>query len=160
MNLFLLKQIAILSAIAGGALGFLSLIPYINIFSSTILIVFLASCVLIYMKKNDLIGIFDIKEGAVFGAVIGFVSFIAASVIYVPLNLIIGFIPKLGAQFFMRYFFNSFGSFIVLCMLIIFIALFSALMNAFAGLVTAYVYEALLGIKKEQNENIEFEIKE
>ena len=37
INELLLKQIAILGVIAGGALGFLSLIPYINIFSITIL---------------------------------------------------------------------------------------------------------------------------
>ncbi len=45
-------------------------------------------------------------------------------------------------------------------MLIIFVGLLSALMNAFTGLVTAYVYEALSGIKKEENnENIDIEIK-
>lgn len=32
INELLLRQIAILAAIAGGALGFLSLIPFINIF--------------------------------------------------------------------------------------------------------------------------------
>ena len=39
-------------------------------------------------------------------------------------------------------------------------ALLSALMNAFTGLVTAYIYEFLTGIKKESNESIDFEIKE
>ena len=59
----------------------------------------------------------------------------------------------------MRFFFNSFGSIIVLIMLIFFIALLSALMNAFAGLATSYVYELLTGLKKESNDSVDFEIK-
>ena len=37
----------------------------------------------------------------------------------------------------------------------------SALFNGFAGLVTAYVYEMITGIKKENNQNssVDFEIK-
>jgi hypothetical protein len=50
--------------------------------------------------------------------------------------------------------------FFVTIMIIFFVSILSALMNAFAGLTTAYVYEILSGIKKEQNENIDFEIKE
>ena len=161
INELLLRQIAILAAIAGGALGFLSLIPFINIFSITILVICLAPVVLVYMKRENLIGIFDMREGAILGGVIGFVSFVAASVIYTPINLILGFIP-LGAlqdHFFFKYFFNSFGSFIVLLLLIFFVALLSALMNAFAGLATSYVYELLTGLKKESNESVDFEIK-
>ena len=46
-------------------------------------------------------------------------------------------------------------------LLIIFMAGISALFNGFSGLVTAYVYELLTGIKKAPDENtsIDFEIK-
>ncbi len=169
INVLLLKQIAILSAIAGGALAVVSIIPYINVFSFTILMLFLSGGVLYYMKRNNMIGIFDLREGSIFGAVVGFVSFIAFSVVFVPLDIILSlltkgfhallsFIPVHTS--FLLYFFNNFGGFIVLIMLIIFVGLLSALMNAFTGLVTAYVYEALSGIKKEENnENIDIEIK-
>ena len=169
INILLLKQIAILSAIAGGALAVVSIIPYINVFSFTILMLFLSGGVLYYMKRNNMIGIFDLREGSIFGAVVGFVSFIAFSVVFVPLDIILrlltkgfhallSFIPVHTS--FLLYFFNNFGGFIVLIMLIIFVGLLSALMNAFTGLVTAYVYEALSGIKKEENnENIDIEIK-
>ena len=63
MNEIILKQIAILSAIAGGALGALSLIPYVNIFTLTILFLCVAAFVLVYMKRENLIGIFDLREG-------------------------------------------------------------------------------------------------
>ena len=169
INILLLKQIAILSAIAGGAIAVVSIIPYINVFSFTILMLFLSGGVLYYMKRNNMSGIFDLREGSIFGAVVGFVSFIAFSVVFVPLDIILSlltkgfhallsFIPVHTS--FLLYFFNNFGGFIVLIMLIIFVGLLSALMNAFTGLVTAYVYEALSGIKKEENnENIDIEIK-
>ena len=169
INILLLKQIAIISAIAGGAIAVVSIIPYINVFSFTILMLFLSGGVLYYMKRNNMIGIFDLREGSIFGAVVGFVSFIAFSVVFVPLDIILSlltkgfhallsFIPVHTS--FLLYFFNNFGGFIVLIMLIIFVGLLSALMNAFTGLVTAYVYEALSGIKKEENnENIDIEIK-
>ena len=169
INILLLKQIAILSAIAGGALAVVSIIPYINVFSFTILMLFLSGGILYYMKRNNMIGIFDLREGSIFGAVVGFVSFIAFSVVFIPLDIILSLLTKGFHALlsfmpvhssFLLYFFNNFGGFIVLIMLIIFVALLSALMNAFTGLVTAYVYEALSGIKKEENnENIDIEIR-
>ncbi len=169
INILLLKQIAILSAIAGGALAVVSIIPYINVFSFTILMLFLSGGVLYYMKRNNMIGIFDLREGSIFGAVVGFVSFIAFSIVFIPLDIILSLLTKGFHALlsfmpvhssFLLYFFNNFGGFIVLIMLIIFVALLSALMNAFTGLVTAYVYEALSGIKKEENnENIDIEIR-
>lgn len=158
MNELLLKQIAMLSAITGGALGILSLIPYVNIFSFSLLIICLSSAILVYMKKENLIGIFDLKEGGIFGGIIGFFSFLAFSIIFIPLDMLLSFIFR-GYNSFLPFFFNSFGSFIVLVMLIFFLALLSALMNGFAGLTTAYVYELLSGIKKEENESVDFEIK-
>ena len=159
INELLLKQVAILSEIEGGALGVLTIFPYINIFSVSILVICLAAGILVYMKRENLIGIFDMKEGAILGGVIGFVSFIAAAVVYTPIDIILGLIPIFKAHFIMRFFFNSFGSIIVLIMLIFFIALLSALMNAFAGLATSYVYELLTGLKKESNDSVDFEIK-
>ena len=169
INILLLKQIAIISAICGAALGVVSIVPYINVFSFTILMLFLSAGVLIYMKQKDLIGIFDLREGSIFGAVVGFVSFVAFSLIFIPLDIILSFLTKgIHALInfipvhtsFLMYFFNNFGGVVVLVMLIIFVGLLSALMNAFTGLVTAYFYEAISGIKKESNnENFDIEIK-
>jgi len=123
------------------------------------LILCASAVVLVYMKKHDLIGVIDLKEGAFFGGLIGFISFITFSIVFIPLVSIVGLI-------FTKY--NTYGvtlllkasGFFVLIMLVIFLAILSALMNAFAGLVTAYVYEILTGIKKEENEQVNFEIKE
>lgn len=159
MNPILIKQTSILSAILGGILGVLTLIPFVRNFSFMLLILCISAVVIIYMKKNELIGIIDVREGAILGAIIGFVSFIAFSIVFVPLVAIVGFIFKGYYTFGITYMLQASG-FFVLVMLLVFIALLSALMNSFAGLVTAYIYEALLGIKKESNESVEFEIKE
>ena len=75
--------------------------------------------------------------------------------------MILGWLIPAYTQGFMRFFLSSFGSVVVMMLLIIFMAGISALFNGFSGLVTAYVYELITGIKKEQNENtsIDFEIK-
>jgi len=161
MNILLLKQLAIISAFAGAILGVATIIPYISFITFMVLILFLAAFVLTYMKQNDLIGIISIREGCIFGAIIGFVSFIAFSIIYTPISMLIGWILPNYTQGFLRFFLNSFGSFIVMILLMILMAGISALMNGFAGLVTAWVFELISGNKKENNENntIDFEIK-
>lgn len=165
MNPLLIKQIAILSAILGGILGGLTLIPFVQNFSFMTLILLVAAIVIVYMKKNDLIGIIDVKEGALLGGIAGFVSFLAFSVVFMPLVMLLGWLLSL-----LKVNYNTFGISIfiqtgpfVLIMLVVFLGLLSALMNAFTGLVTAYVYEFLTGIKKEEKtkeEAIDFEIKE
>lgn len=161
MNPLLVKQTAILSAILGGILGVLTLIPFVRNFSFMLLIVCISAVIIVYMKKNDLIGIIDVKEGAVLGAIIGFVSFIAFSIVFVPIAAIIGSIFKGYYLGWLAMLLKASG-FFVLIMLVVFLGLLSALMNAFAGLVTAYMYEVLSGVKKaeKEQEQVDFEIKE
>lgn len=153
MNLLLLKQLSILSVFAGAILGLITVIPYISMFSFLILILCLSAFILAYLKQNDLIGIISIREGCIFGAVIGFVSFIAFSLVYTPISMLLGWLIPSYTQGFLRFFMSSFGSFIVMILLMILMAGISALFNGFAGLVTAYVYELISGVKKEANEN-------
>ena len=159
MNRIIIKQTAILSAIIGAILGVLTLIPLVRNFSFMILILCVSAVVLVYMKKNDLIGVIDVKEGAILGGIIGFVSFIAFAVAFVPLVSVVGMIFKGTYDAYIFTMFKMLG-FFVSVMLILFFAILSALMNSFAGLTTAYVYEMLSGFKKEENENLDFEIKE
>ena len=153
MNLLLLKQLSILSAFAGAILGLVTIIPYVSAFSFLVLIFCLSAFVLAYLKQNDLIGIISIKEGCIFGAAIGFVSFIAFSIVYTPISMLLGWIIPAYSQGFLRFFMTSFGSFVVMVLLMILMAGISALFNGFAGLVTAWVYELISGVKKENNEN-------
>ena len=153
MNLLLLKQLAILSAFAGAILGFVTIIPYVSALSFAILIFFLSAFILVYLKQNDLIGIINIREGCVFGAIIGFVSFMAFSIIYSPISMLLGWLIPAYTQGFLRFFMTSFGSVVVMILLMILMAGISALFNGFTGLVTAWVYELISGVKKEADEN-------
>jgi hypothetical protein len=162
MNLLILKQLAILSAFAGAILGFVTVIPYVSAISFFVLILFLSAFILAYLKQNDLIGIISIREGCLFGAVIGFVSFLAFSIVYTPISMLIGWLVPSYTQGFMRFFLTGgIGSTVVMIMLLVFIAGISALFNGFSGLITAYVYELITGFKKGNDENtsIDFEIK-
>lgn len=161
MNLLLLKQLSILSAFAGAILGFITIIPYVSFISFMLLILCLSAFVLAYLKQNELIGIISVREGCIFGSVIGFVSFLAFAVVFTPISMLLGWLIPSYTQGFMRFFLGSFGSFIVMIFLIIFMGGISALFNAFSGLVTAYVYELITGVKKENNQNssVDFEIR-
>ena len=153
MNLLILKQLSILSLFAGAILGFITIIPYVSLFSFLILILCLSAFIITYLKQNDLIGLISVREGCIFGAVIGFVSFISFSIIYAPISMLIGWLVPTYSQGFLRFFLTSFGSVIVMILLMLLLAGISALFNGFAGLITAYVYELISGIKKETNEN-------
>ena len=161
MNLLLLKQLSILSAFAGAILGLITVVPYVSAFSFLILVLCLSAFILAYLKQNDLIGIISIREGCIFGAVIGFVSFLAFSIVYTPISMILGWLIPAYSQGFLRFFMTSFGSFVVMILLMLLMAGISALFNGFAGLVTAWVYELVSGLKKEADENntVDFEIK-
>lgn len=164
MNPLLVKQTAILSAILGGILGVLTLIPFVQGFSFLFLFIGVAALVIVYMKKNDLIGIIDVKEGMALGGIIGFASFVTFAAIFIPLDLLLGAFLGLFKIPYNTYGLNIFiqSGFFVLIVLILFLAMLNALMNAFSGLVTIYMYEVLTGVKKEekQEENVDFEIKE
>ena len=153
MNLLLLKQLSILSAIAGAFIGLIATIPFLFWISILVEIFWISAFVLIYLKQNNFIGIINVREGSIFGALIGFVSFLVFSIVFIPTSSILGLIFKSYSLDVLKFFMNDFGSFIVLVLLIVSTAGLSALFNGFTGLITAYIYELITGIKKEQNEN-------
>lgn len=161
MNMLLLKQLSIISAFAGVILGLITVVPYVSLVSFMVLILVLSAFILTYLKQNDYIGIISIREGCIFGAVIGFVSFIAFSVVYAPISMLLGWLIPSYTQGFLRFFLSSFGSLVVMILLMILMAGISALFNGFTGLVTAYIFEVITGEKKEfnQNSSVDFRIK-
>ena len=160
MNLLLIKQISILALIAGAFMGIIATMPFLFWISILVELFWIAAFVIIYLKQQDLIGIINVREGSIFGAIIGFISFFSFSFVFIPISSILGAIFKTYSLDVLKFFFNDFGSFIILILLIISTAGLSALFNGFTGLVTAYVYEIITGIKKENNQNntIDFEI--
>lgn len=155
MNELLMKRIAFLSAMLGLIAGVITVIPFICSLSFLALMVLAAVIVLVYMKKKNFIGYIEPKEGSIYGAIIGFISFIGFCVSFLPLAAIIGLIYKgsfyLGISLIVRS-----GIFVIILM-VLFVAMLSALINAFSGLVTAYIYTQIEEKPGESRTNIEFE---
>ena len=160
MNLLLLKQFAILGAFAGAVIGAIATIPFLFWLCILVVMFWISAFVLAYLKQQDLIGIINVREGSIFGAIIGFVAFIAFSIVFIPISSLLGLIFKTYSLDVLSFFMNDFGSFVVLILLIISTAGLAALFNGFTVLITAYIYELISGVKKESNENntIDFKI--
>ncbi len=140
-NKIFLKQLSVLSAILGLILGVITIIPFICNFSFFVIMILAAPVMFVYMKKLNMLGYLDPKQGAIYGAIVGFISFIGFSVSFVPLATIIGLLYKGSFYLGVSLLFRS-GIFVTI-MMVLFVAILSALMNAFSGLVTMYVYSQI-----------------
>lgn len=140
-NKIFLKKLLILSGILGLILGVITIIPFICNFSFFVLMILTAPLLFIYLKKLNLLGYVEPKEGAIYGAIIGFVSFIGFSISFVPLATIIGFLYKGSFYLGVSLLFRS-GIFVTI-MMVLFVSILSALLNAFSGLVTMYIYNQI-----------------
>ncbi len=154
-NKIFLKRLSILSGVMGLILGIITIIPFICNFSFFALILLSAPILFIYLKKLSLLGYVEPKQGAIYGAIIGFISFIGFSISFVPLATIIGFIYKGSFYLGVSLLFRS-GIFVTI-MMVLFVAILAALMNAFSGLVTMYIYNQIETKPEEAKTNIEIQ---
>lgn len=145
----LIKSSLVLGAIAGGALGVVMALPFIQCLVFFVLL-FLGAGVVYYLKKNSFVGMLTIKQGAVIGAISGFVGFLASYLTYLPVSLILHFIfksykIKSGFDILNSLMFSSFTYFVGIMAIIFSLALLIALFNAFSGLIVAYIYLKIEG---------------
>jgi len=147
MNIYL-KPTVILSAIAGAILGLLLLMPFFSFnFFVCILFSMVSVLVIVYLKKNNLIGILEPVDGAIIGAVSGFICVITANLVYIPLYGIISAIFKnygqgIGISIFAKIMIQNFNLFIT-SMFLFFFGMIGAIFNAFSGLLCAFIYGKL-----------------
>ncbi len=149
-----LKRLLTLAGIMGLILGVLTIIPFICNFTFFAIMILAAPIMYIYMKKLNLLGYLEPKQGAIYGAIIGFISFLGFSVSFVPLATIIGFLYKGSFYLGVSLLFRS-GIFVTI-MMVLFVAILSALMNAFSGMITVYIYNQLE--PKPQNTDVPTDI--
>lgn len=155
MNILLLKQISILSLIAGAALGAITIVPFIGGIAFIFLMMCVGAALIIYLKKMTLVGYLELKDGALYGGIAGFVSFLGFSLVYFPLAAILGLIFK-NTQYSLVTF--SLGSgFFVIVLLSVFVAILSAVVNSFSGLAAAYIYSQIEPRPEENVTNFEIE---
>ena len=151
MNTNILKQISLLSIFLGAALGIITVIPFIGDLAFWILMCASAPIVILFMMKMEMIDIQTVKESVVIGSVIGFISFIGFSVFYMPITVLLiklfNFSNNYGVSLAL-----SQASFGLIVVMVLFISVLSATLNAFSGFLTYYgvdLYKMLN--KKDEN---------
>ncbi len=151
MNKKILKQLCLLSLLLGGILGVFTVIPFIGTFAFWILLCFVSTMIILFMIKKELLVINSVKESAVIGSFIGFVSFIGFAIIYVPIVIALAKLfliyPNYGVSMAL-----SNASFGLVVVFVVFMAVLSATLNAFSGFLTYYginLYE-MLNSKEEK----------
>lgn len=151
MNKLLLQQITFFSSVLGGLLALVTLIPFIGQIAFFLLMCCASVFVILFMMRLELIEFYEIKESVLVGALIGAISYIAFSVLYIPVVIILmkffGLYTNYGVSLIL-----SSASFWILVVLTAFMAVLSATVNAFSAFLTFYINEV---IKSMNHNNIE-----
>lgn len=140
MNISLFRLIAIMSGFMGLVCGFLSLLPYLDGIAFFVLICFSAVIVMGLLMKSTILRIESTAEGITIGAIIGFISYIAFSVIYLPLIIISARVFHYSPNYSIAIF-ASHANLFILLVISVFIAIVSATINAFTGFLVYYITE-------------------
>lgn len=147
INWILIKQISILSAFFGAVAGILTVIPYISVVSFIFLLCFIAPIVIWLLIKYDCISLDSVQKGIITGALSGFVSFMAFSIIYVPLSMILMKLFSYSANYGVGMIFRHSGFFLLMT-ISVFMSVLSATLNAFTGFLTYCVIDLIKSFRK------------
>lgn len=152
MNKAILKIIVLLSMFLGVVSGLLTIIPFIGEIIFWLLLTVSAVVVILFMTRMKLLDIKTTKQSVVVGAIIGFISFLAFSVVYIPaviaLAKFMNYISNPGVAMFLTH--SSLG---ILVMLAIFMGVLSATLNSFSGFLTYYLIEFSKSLNSNQEVN-------
>lgn len=151
MNTNILKQISLLSLFLGAALGVITLIPFIGELAFWVLMCAASPIVILFMMKMEMIDIQTVKESVVIGSIIGFVSFIGFSIFYMPISVLLIKIFNYSTNYGVSLALSQ-ASFGLIIVMVLFISVLSATVNAFSGFLTYYgvdLYKMLN--KKDEN---------
>ena len=149
MDKSLLKLIVMLSAFWGVLFGILTAIPYVGQIAFWILLCFAAVLVMTFLIRVKLLDIFTVNESVVIGGIIGFVSFMAFCIVYVPIIVILLKVFHYSDNYFLSIMLGNANIFIIL-LLSVFMAILSATVNGFTGFITFYVREFLKNLDKNE----------
>ena len=157
MNIVVLKQITILSALLGVGLALLALIPFVGTFAFFALLCLVSVFVFVILTRVKVLNLISVHKSVMLGGFIGFVSFFAFAVVYLPIVAILGQFVTLYSEILQSLVIMlKVANFWMIFLLTIFVAILSAITNAFSGFVTYYVLEFLKTLDK--NENDEFKL--
>lgn len=140
MNKSIVKIMMLLSIFLGIVSGLLTIVPYIGEIIFWLLITITAPVVVIFLTRVGLLEMVSVRQSTVIGALIGFVSFLAFSLVYIPIVVMLAkffnYSPNLGVSMFL-----SNATFGLIILLSVFMGILSATINAFSGFVAYYLIE-------------------
>lgn len=149
MDKSLLKLVMLVSAFIGGVCGVITILPFVGQIAFWILLCLSSVIVMTFLMRAKVLELFTVQESVTLGAIIGFVSFMAFCIIYVPAVVIL--------MKFFNYYSNygvsvilSSASFGVILILSLFMGVLSATVNAFTGFLTYYVKEFFNTLDKNE----------
>ena len=144
MNRFI-RPALFLGAILGVLFGILLLIPFIAPFMFFLVFILAGIIVIVIMKKTNSAGIITLQDGCLIGALAGFISIITTSAVYIPAAILIDKLFNTYSDGFSVSKSLSLTGYniMVVSMLVFFVAILSAVINAFSGMITAFVFEKL-----------------
>ncbi len=149
MDKSLLKLVVLVSAFIGGVCGVITILPFVGQIAFWILLCLSSVIVMTFLMRAKVLELFTVQESVTLGAIIGFVSFMAFCIIYVPAVVIL--------MKFFNYYSNygvsvilSSASFGVILILSLFMGVLSATVNAFTGFLTYYVKEFFNTLDKNE----------
>jgi len=140
----ILRTTVILSAILGAGAGVLFLINFllIKFLIVFILFIFAGGGMIVYLKRQNIAGFLTIQDGALIGSVTGFVSLVTSSLVFLPINYLMGLFSTTYKQFIN--FTDITYSFIITVVMVFFVALvISAPFNAISAMLAAYIYDKI-----------------
>ena len=154
MDKSILKIIMLLSIFTGIVSGLLTIVPYIGEIIFWILLLLAAPVVILFLTKSGVLEISTVRQSAVIGGLIGFVSFLAFCAVYIPaviaLSKFFNYSANIGVSMFL-----SNATFGLMVLISVFMGILSATMNAFSGFVTLYLIEFAKSLKPAQKDNFE-----
>ena len=148
MNTIILKQISLLSLFLGIALGIVTTIPVIGEFAFWILMCAIAPIVMLYMIKLDMIELKNVKESVIIGSIIGFIAFLGFSFSYIPLVILLLKLFNVSTNYGVSLALSN-ASFGLILVMVLFISVLSATVNAFSGFLTYYGIDLYKIVNKE-----------
>lgn len=149
MDISLLKLILFISMFIGLLAGILTAVPYIGEVVFWVLLCLSAVIEMVFLLRTGLLELESVQESVTIGGLIGFVSFMAFSAVYVPIVIAL-------LKFFKYY--TNYGvavmlgaaNFWIILLLVLFMAVLSATINAFTGFLTYYISEFVKTLEKNE----------
>ena len=134
----LYKIVSVCSLIFGAILAFPTFFPFIRGFSFFALMFIVAPFMIVYLKRLEVIKFADMDKFLVVGAVSGVFSFIGFSIVFFPITFLLSLIFKIQSFLWVKVVFSNIA---FLILIVILMAIVSAITNAFSAFLTTYIYE-------------------